>query len=330
MSVVLLSHRLYEDGMRMLEREAKTIVADSSDLRQNLALAGQADAIVLRVGRIDRELMASCPNLRVISRPGVGIDTVDVAAATESGIPVVIAPGANLRSVAEHAVALIYAIGKNVCESHARTAGGDFGIRNKYAAVELAGKRVGIVGFGNIGRETARICRNNDMEVSVYDPFIPERAQTQGYRREKELAALLASCDIVSLHMPATAETRKMFGASQFAAMKPGAFLINCARGEIVDEDALFDALSSKRLAGAAVDVMADEPMKKENRLFSLPNFIATPHMAALTRESAARTSTLTAEGTLAVLRGEHWPHVANPAVYRHPRWQNGSPPAGA
>jgi D-3-phosphoglycerate dehydrogenase len=322
MSVVLLSHRLYEDGMRVLEREAETIVADSPDLRKQPALAEQADAIVLRVGRIDRELMASCPRLKVISRPGVGVDTVDVEAATELGIPVVIAPGANLRSVAEHTVALIYAIAKNVCESGAMTAGGGFEIRNKYAAVELAGKRVGIVGFGHIGRETARICRNNDMEVSVFDPFIsPDAAESLGYRYDRELAALLESCDIVSLHLPATPETRSMFGTGQFATMKPGAFLVNCARGEIVDEDALFDALSSNRLAGAAVDVMVDEPMNQENRLFSLANFIATPHMAALTRESAARTSTLTAQGTLAVLRGEEWPHVANPAAYRHPRW---------
>ena len=167
MSVVLLSHRLYEDGMAVLEQGARTVVADSSDLRNNLELVRQADGIVLRVGRIGRELMEACPNLRVISRPGVGVDTVDVAAATELGIPVVVAPGTNLRSVAEHAVALIYTITKNVYESHEKTARGEFGIRNKYAAIELLGKRVGIAGFGNIGKETARICRNNEMDVSV-------------------------------------------------------------------------------------------------------------------------------------------------------------------
>jgi len=322
-SVVLLSHRLYEDGMTVLEQEAKTVVADSSDLRNNLDLLKQADGVVLRVGRIGRELMEACPSLRVISRPGVGVDTVDVAAATELGIPVVIAPGANLRSVAEHAMALIYAISKNICESHEKTAKGEFGIRNKYAAIELMGKRVGIVGFGNIGKETARICKNNEMDVSVYDPFVSaEIVEKLGYKQEPELNGLLKKCDIFSLHMPATRETANMFGAPQFAAMKPGAFLINCARGEIVDEVALFDALSSGRLAGAAVDVMVDEPMKRENKLFSLPNFIATPHMAALTRESASRTSKLTAEGTLAVLRRERWPHVANPEVYRHSRWR--------
>lgn len=322
MSVVLLSHRLYEDGMAVLEQGARTVVADSSDLRNNLDLVKQADGIVLRVGRIGRDLMEICPNLRVISRPGVGVDTVDVAAATELGIPVVVAPGTNLRSVAEHAVALIYAITKNVCESHEKTAKGKFGIRNKYAAIELMGKRVGIAGFGHIGKETARICRNNDMEVSVYDPFVPaEVVEKLGYTHEPELNGLLTTCDILSLHMPATEETRNMCGAAQFAAMRPGAFLVNCARGEIVDEAALFDALSSGRLAGAALDVMADEPMNKDNKLFSLPNLIATPHMAALTRESASRTSKLTAEGTLAVLRGERWPHVANPQVYQHPRW---------
>lgn len=322
MSVVLLSHRLYEDGMAVLEQGAETVVADSSDLRNNLDLVKYAEGIVLRVGRIGRELIEASPNLRVISRPGVGVDTVDVAAATELGIPVVVAPGTNLRSVAEHAVALIYAITKNVYESHEKTAKGEFGIRNKYAAVELMGKRVGIAGFGNIGKETARICRNNDMDVSVYDPFVPaEVVEKLGYTHEPELGGLLKTCDVFSLHMPATRETANMFGAPQFAAMKPGAFLVNCARGEIVDEAALFEALSSGHLAGAAVDVMADEPMKKDNTLFALPNFIATPHMAALTKESASRTSKLAAEGTLAVLRGEHWPHVANPQVYQHPRW---------
>jgi D-3-phosphoglycerate dehydrogenase len=309
--------------MQVLELEAATVVANSSDLRNNLDQTRDADGIVLRVGRIERELMESCPKLRVISRPGVGIDTVDVAAATALGIPVVVAPGTNLRSVAEHAVALIYTVTKNVLESHLRTAAGDFGIRNKYAAVELAGKRLGIVGFGHIGKETARICKNNDMEVSVFDPFVPAPVAEQlGYTYEADLARLLATCDILSLHMPATNETRNMFGAAQFAAMKPGAFLVNCARGEIVDEEALHAALGSGHLAGAAVDVMADEPMQPDNPLFSLPNFIATPHMAALTRESASRTSRLTAEGTLAVLRGERWPHVANPAAYEHARWK--------
>ena len=324
MSIVLLSHRLYEDGMRVLEAEVETIVADSSDLRKNLEQVQKADGIVLRVGRVERDLIEACPALRVISRPGVGVDTVDIAAATEFGIPIVIAPGANLRSVAEHSVALIYAITKNVYESHAHTASGDFGIRNKYAAIELAGKRVGIVGFGNIGKETARICKNNDMEVSVYDPFVPPKvAEALGYRHESDLFTLLGSCDLFSLHMPATPETKHLFGAKQFFAMKKGAFLINCARGEIVDEAALFDSLRSGYLAGAAVDVMADEPMNKDNKLFTLPNFIATPHMAALTKESAARTSVLTAEGTLAVLRGERWPHVANPSVYDHQRWRH-------
>ncbi|SDH04581.1 hydroxyacid dehydrogenase [Propionivibrio dicarboxylicus] len=323
MSVVLLSHRLYEDGMKVLERESTTDIANSSDLRNNLEQVKQADGIVLRVGRIGRDLMEACPKLRVISRPGVGVDTVDMAAATELGIPVVIAPGANLRSVAEHAMALIYAITKNVLESHLKTAAGDFGIRNKYAAIELAGKRVGIVGFGNIGKETARICKNNELAVSVYDPFVPASvAEGLGYQYEADLFGLLGACDILSLHMPATPETEKMFGERQFAAMKAGAFLVNCARGEIIDEAALYTALSTGHLAGAAVDVMEDEPMKPDSKLFSLPNFIATPHMAALTKESASRTSKLTAEGTLAVLRGERWPHVANPAVYAHPRWQ--------
>ncbi|AOT72078.1 hydroxyacid dehydrogenase [Geosporobacter ferrireducens] len=322
MATVLLSHELYKDGMEILKKGIDIIIANNSNMRAIIEDLKKADGLILRVGRIDREIMEECPNLKVISRPGVGVDTVDVDAATALGIPVVIAPGANLRSVAEHAIALMYTITKNVVESHEETKNGNFPIRNKYMAIELAEHKMGIIGFGNIGKETAKLCSMNGMEVYIYDPFVKkETAEALGYTYIQNLHDILAICDVISLHMPSTPETKKMFGNKEFHAMKEGIFIVNCARGDIVDEDALYEALANGKVAGAAVDVMEAEPMDPNNKLFTLKNFIATPHMAALTKESASRTSQLTVEGTLAVIRGEKWPHVANKEVYDHPRW---------
>lgn len=322
MPTVMLSHALYRDGMQLLEQNADVIVANTSHFEEVLSDLQRCDGLIIRVGRIGRDLMEKCPNLKVISRPGVGVDNVDVSAATELGIPVVIAPGTNARSVAEHAVALAYAITKNVSESFSETAKGDFNIRNKYMAVEWENRKAGVIGFGNIGRIAARLFSRNDLEVHVYDPYVKRPdVEKLGYVYHDELEDCLSACSLFSLHMPSTASTRGMFGKKQFDAMPDGSFLINCARGDIVDEDAFYEALKSGKLAGGAVDVLKSEPMDPAGKLFTCPNFIATPHMAALTQESSARTSLLTARGTLAVLNGERWDKVANPNVYCHPRW---------
>ncbi len=323
MPTIMLSHALYDDGMQLLREHADVIVADTSDFWKVLTDLQKCDGLIIRVGKIDRELMERCPKLRVISRPGVGVDNVDMKAATELGIPVVIAPGTNARSVAEHAIALTYTITKNVVESCAQTAKGNFGIRNQYRAIELEHHKVGVIGFGNIGRITAGLFSRNDMEVHVFDPYInQETVEKCGYVYHGQLEECLSACSVVSLHMPSTPETRGMFGKKQFDAMQDGCFFVNCARGDIVNEDALYEALNNGKVAGAAVDVLESEPMDPASQLFTCKNFIATPHMAALTRESSARTSSLTAQGTLAVLRGEKWDKVANPEVYHHTRWK--------
>lgn len=322
---VLMSHALYKTGMKILEENANVIVANNSDMTAIINDLKKADGLILRVGKITREIIEQCPNLKVIARPGVGVDNVDLKAATEQGIPVVIAPGTNKRSVAEHAVAMAYAITKNILESHLETARGNFNIRNKYSAIELENHHVGIIGFGNIGRETAKIFAGNGMQVHVYDPFVAEDVVKNEYKYEyhPKLETLLSACDLLSLHMPSLPSTRGMFSTKQFEQMKDGIFIVNCARGDIIDEDALYEALKNGKVAGAAVDVLKSEPMDISNKLFSLSNFIATPHMAALTKESADRTSRLTVEGTLAVLRGEVWDKVANKEVYKHKIWCN-------
>lgn len=323
MKKVVLTHRLYEAGMQLLEGKVKVSITNTGKPSEMLPELVDADGLIIRIGSIDRNTMLAAKNLRVIGRPGVGVDDVDVAAATELGIPVVIAPGANTRSVAEHALALIFAAAKDIINSDKQTRSGNFNVRNSYKAFELFGKTVGLVGYGNIGRELAKLCSAIGMKVAVYDPFVNREAIEQlGYQYEKELAGLLGKADIISLHVPLTDRTRNLLGKKEFSLMKSNAVIVNCARGGIIDEQALAEALQTNAIHSAALDVLAREPVSHEEPLAALDNTIITPHMAGLTQEAAAGVSTMAVEGVLAVLRGEKWPHVANKEVYEHPIWK--------
>jgi len=322
MKTVLISHPLYKPGMDAIEGKTELIIPNDGDSDRILQQLQKADGFILRIGKIDRKAIEACPRLKVITRPGVGVDNVDVVAATERGIPVVICPAANTRSVAEHTVALIFACAKNLVESDVETRKGNFGIRNKYAAVEVLGKTVSVIGFGNIGKTVAQLCSALGMKVLAYDPFVKKEAvEAAGYAYAADLGDAVAAGDFVTLHMPSLPETRKMMNRSLLGKMKRTAFLINCARGDIVDEEALFAALSSKTIAGAAVDVLADEPMAADHPLMSLGNFIVSPHLAGQTQEATAAIVKMAVDGTLAVLNGERWPQVCNPEVYSHPLW---------
>ena len=319
---IVLSHPLYKPGMDALVGKADLIIPNDGDSDRILDQLKKADGFILRIGEIDQKAIEACPNLRVITRPGVGVDNVDVAAATARGIPVVICPSANSRAVAEHAVALMFALAKNLVESDAETRKGNFGIRNKYAAVELAGRTVSVIGFGNIGKIVASLCSAIGMKIVAYDPFVDAKAvEALGYRRAATIAEAVALGDFVTLHMPSLPETKNLMNEALFALMKPTAFLVNCARGDIVDEAALLRALAEKRIAGAGVDVLSAEPMKAENPIMKMKNLIITPHMAAQTQESTAAVVRMAVEGTLAVLDGVKWPNVCNPQAYDHPRW---------
>jgi D-3-phosphoglycerate dehydrogenase len=161
------------------------------------------------------------------------------------------------------------------------------------------------------------------MPVGVYDPFVAKAdIEAAGHRHYADVIDLMRDSDIVSLHMPSTPQTRHLIRRETLALMKPTAFVINCARGDLIDEDALHEALTTGRLAGAGLDVLLEEPMKAGHKLFALTNVVVTPHLAAQTREATARGVVMAAEGTLAVLAGQRWPHVVNPAAYDHPRWK--------
>ncbi|MDO4183443.1 MAG: hydroxyacid dehydrogenase, partial [Coriobacteriia bacterium] len=254
--------------------------------------------------------------------PGVGTDDVDVAAATELGIPVVIAPGANTISVAEHALALIFALAKDLPRNDQAMREGNFAYRNSYRAMELKDKTLGLVGGGAIGGALAKLAGLIGMKVKVYDPYLkPERAKELGME-QVSLDELLTTSDAISLHSPLTPETKNMIGEKELRSMKPTAMLVNCARGGLIDEDALYRVMKEGHLLGMATDVFAHEPVPTDHPLFSLPNFISTPHMAGLTSEAAIGVATMAASGVLGVLNNGTWPHLKNPDALKHPRWQ--------
>ena len=323
MKKVVLTHRLHEDGMDVLAGKVAVAITNTGKPEEMLPELVDADGLIIRIGSIDRATMLAAKNLRAIGRPGVGVDDVDVAAATELGIPVVIAPGANTRSVAEHALALIFAAAKDILNSDTKTRSGQFSVRNSYKAFELLGKTLGLVGYGNIGRELAKLCSAIGMKVIVYDPYVdPASIEQQGYQYQKEMDQVLQRAEVISLHVPLTEKTRNLIGARELKLMKPDAVLINCARGGVVDEIALAEALKAGSIHSAGLDVFASEPVKADNPWVELDNVIITPHMAGLTKEAASGVATMAAEGVLAVINGEKWPHVANPKAYDHPRWQ--------
>lgn len=322
MKKIVFSHAIHEEAMKRLGAKFSTKIEDNSDTESFLGDMKDAEGLVLRMGRVTREMIEQCPKLEVMARPGVGVDIFDVEAATEHGIPIVICPGANTRSVAEHAMALLYAISKNIVESHFEVKNGNYFIRNKGVTVDLLGKRAGIIGFGAIGRQTAKLMHNNGLQISAYDPYAKrEDVEALGYKYEASLDALLGSVDVISLHLPSLPETRGMIGVKQFAVMTKGMFIVNCARGDIIVEEALYDAMIAGVVAGAGVDVMVNEPMNPKSPLFMLPNFVATPHSAALTKESHSAMGQMLADGVIAILAGERWPTVTNPDAYKHPRW---------
>lgn len=322
MKKIVISHPLYKDGMALLEGKAELVIPNDGDSDHIIDSLRDADAYILRIGKIDRKAIEQCPNLKVITRPGVGYDNVDVEAATEQGIPVVLCPSANARAVAEHTISMLFACSKNTVESVVETKKGNYNIRERYAAVDILDKTIVLLGFGNIGRQVADMCSGLSMKVGVYDPYVKrETVEAMGYTYYEDLLEAMAAGDYVSLHMPSLPSTRGMISTAQFAAMKNTAFFLNAARGDVVDEPAMVEALTTGRIAGAGLDVLVEEPMPADHPLMKLSNVVLTPHMAAQTQETVSKVVTMAAEGTLAVLNGKKWHHVANPEVYNHPCW---------
>nr|WP_325299999.1 hydroxyacid dehydrogenase [uncultured Dysosmobacter sp.] len=322
MSKIVMTQALCAAGYDPLAKEGAVYVANNGNPSEYPEEMKDAECIVVRIGHMNRAEIEAAPKLRVIGRSGIGYDSIDIAAANEHGIPVVIAPHCNADSVAEHTLALMFALASNLVECHNEAVKGNFEIRNSGKSFELQGLTVGIIGFGDIGKRVGRLCRALGMHLIAYDPFCSaEDVESHGAAYCRELSELLATSDIVTIHTPLSDDTRGLLGLEQLRLMKPTALLINCARGGIVDESALVCALKEGIIAGAGIDVTVEEPLRPENPLCSAPNLIISPHSAAQTKEATIRAATMCAEGCIAVLHGQRWPAVANPEAYLHPRW---------
>jgi D-3-phosphoglycerate dehydrogenase len=306
---VLVAEPLSETGLAVL-RTAGLAADVRTDLTREALLAAipDYDALVVRSAtQVDRELLTAGRKLRVVGRAGVGLDNVDVKAATDRGVLVVNAPSGNVVSAAEHAIALLLALLRRIPEAQASLKAGEWK-RTKFVGTELQGKAIGLVGLGQVGSRVAARLRPWNVRLLAFDPYVtPARAAELGVE-PVTLDALLAESDVVSLHAPGGAETKHLLGPAQFAKMKPGALLVNCARGALVDEAALVQALDAGRLAGAALDVFAVEP-PKDFALMKHPKVLCTPHLGASTVEAQDRVAVETVEMLSEALKGS--PFVA-------------------
>ena len=274
------------------------------------ALITDADAILARTGDYSASVLSAAKNLRVIGRHGVGMDGFDLDYCRAHGVRVVNAPNANSESVAEHTVGQMLALSHRFLPFDRAVRAGDFSIAAREATCDLYGKTLGVVGVGNIGRLVAmKAMAGFSMKTIGYAPRPPKGGVPIGLALVGTLDELFERADYVSLHMPLNSETRGMIGADLIGKMKPTAFLINNARGGVLDEQALFDALQGRRIAGAAVDVYAAEPVQTDCPLLTLDNILLTPHSAALTRESLDRMGLMAAEGIDDVLSGREPKH---------------------
>jgi len=269
--------------------------------------------------KVNEEALDGNSNLKLVGTPSAGIDHIDLQAATERGIPVVYSPGGNADSVAEYAFGLVLAICKKILSADAVLRKGltpKVEFYKPLMGTELKGKTIGIVGVGSIGSRVAMIARSFSMDVLLFDPgVLPTRLEQFG--RAVELDELLKASDFVSVHAPLTDQTRGMLGPEQFRMMKKTAFFVNTARGKIVNEPALIDALREKRIAGAALDVQASEPLRPDSPLLKLDNVIVSPHIASYTRESQAHCDRIVQEDVIIFVRGERMRFLANPEVLK-------------
>ena len=287
------------------------------ELLQLLAEGGGIDALVVRSQtRVDAELLAAgAPRLSVVGVASVGIDRIDVEAATRAGVMVVNAPTGNTIAAAEHTMALMLALLRHVPDANASLRAGEWE-RGRYTGRELRGKTLGIIGLGKIGKAVARRASGFEMRVLATDPYLTEEQASEAGAKLVGLAELLHRSDVITVHTPLTSQTRGLLGRAQLEATKPGSFVLNVARGGIVDEPALADALLAGHLAGAAVDVFSAEPMAADNPLRRAPNVLVTPHLGASTAEAQDRVGLEMAEQVLMALGGVTPPYAVNaPAV---------------
>jgi len=309
--VVLIAEELAPAALDVLAHDFDVRHVDGTDRPALLAALGEADAVIVRSAtQIDAEAIAAAPRLKVVARAGVGLDNVEVAAATARGVMVVNAPTSNIVSAAEQAIALLLAVARNTASASSSLKNGEWK-RSRYTGVELQGKTVGVVGLGRIGTLFAQRIAAFGTRLIAYDPYIqPARAAQLGVRLVG-LEELLRESDFISIHAPKTSETGGLIGAKELALVKPEVRIINAARGGVVDEIALAEALAEGRVAGAGIDVYVKEPCT-DSPLFKFDNVVATPHLGASTHEAQDKAGLAVAKSVKLALQGEFVPDAVN------------------
>jgi D-3-phosphoglycerate dehydrogenase len=310
---VLMVQGLHEEGQKLLlaRDDIEPITIMSADENEILEAAKDVHGITVRTANISRKIIENSKNLKVVSRHGVGYDSVDVEALNDCNIPLAIAAHSNMISVAEHAMFMLLALSKNVFyyDDFARKA--DWTTRWDIRAWDLAEKSLLVIGYGRIGSKLVKRALAFDMDVYVYDPYVDETTiKKSGAHYVDDFKSILPQMDAVTLHCPKTKETTDMFSAEEFDAMKSTSILINCARGGIVNEKALYDALTNNKIRSAGLDVYDDEPSTSSNPLFGLSNILLSPHIAGVTQEATIRMSKQAVQNVLDVFDNKVDPDV--------------------
>jgi D-3-phosphoglycerate dehydrogenase len=314
---VLVKEKIADSGVELLRENFEVDLGLEMSEQELMDSIGSYDAILVRSAtQVTPELIERAQRLKVIGRAGTGVDNVDIPAATRRGIVVANAPESNSVAAAEHTLALALALCRNVPQAQATLVGGAWE-RSRFKGSELYGKTLGVVGFGRIGQLVAKRAQSFDMEVLAFDKFVSaERFRELGVEGVGGIEELLGRADVVTLHVPKTPETIGLIGSGALAAMKDGARLVNCARGELVDLDAVLEALESGKLAGAALDVFPSEPFT-DHPIFARQDVVVTPHLGASTAEAQDRAGVVTAEQVTAALTGGVVTNAVNIAAVR-------------
>ncbi len=309
--LIVISDAIHEVAREQLAAAARLVDVDGTDIDALLAAISEADALVVRSEtEVTQEVLSAARRLKVVARAGVGVDNIDLDAATRAGVMVLNAPGANATSAGEHTVAVLLALTRQIPFANASTHAGQWP-RKQVKPIDLRGRTVGIVGLGRVGTVVAKRLAAFEMRVIAYDPLVrPARFEELGVE-SVSLETLFLSSDVVSFHVPSTSETRHMLNSATIELLKPGAIVLNMARGDVVDQDALAIALRSGRIAAAGVDVFTHEPCL-ESPLFGLPNVVVTPHTAGSSYEALEAVGRVIGASTVAALRGEAVPNAVN------------------
>lgn len=313
--VVLIAEELAPSALQALGDGFDIRHIDGADRSVLLSALADADAILIRSAtKMDAEALAAAPKLKVVARAGIGLDNVDVPAATARGVLVVNAPQSNIISAAEQAIALLFAVARRTADANASLQQGLWK-RAKYTGVEIADKTVGVVGLGRIGQLFAARIAAFETNVIAYDPYLqPARAAAMGVTLV-DLPTLLVQSDIISIHLPKTPETINLIGEAELRTVKPNVIIINAARGGLIDEQALATAVREGRVAGAGVDVFVTEPATADNPLLGIENIVVTPHLGASTEEAQDKAGTAVARSVKLALRGDFVPDAVNVAA---------------